>query len=330
MDVKEVLLLWFKNFFDKKSASGGGVNNEIKRKKQLAEKLRKPIVRKFKERTVYSTFKGNIWGSNLADMQSLSKRNKEFRFLSCAIDIFSKYAWVVALKDKTIVNAFQKALDKSGHKPSKIWADKGSKFYNSFLKKWLNYNDIKFNTMAMYSIHNEGKSVVAEIFITGLKTKIYRYMTLISKNVNIDKLDDIVDKYNNTFRTIKLKPVDVKYNAYIDSSKEVNDKSLKFKVGYHVKIWKYKNLFPEGYTPNWFEEVLVIKKVKNKVSWTYVINDLNGKEIIGTFYENELKKTKQKEFRIEKLIEKKSDELCVKWKGSDSSFNNWIDNNDLV
>ena len=162
----------------------------------------------------------------------------------------------------------------------------------------------------MYSMHNEGKSVVAERFIRTLKTKIYKYMTSISKNVYINKLDDIVGEYNNTYhRTIKIKPVDVKDNTYIDFKKEVNDKDPKFKVGDHVRISKYKNIFAKGYTPNWSEEVFVIKKVKNTVPWTYVINDLNGDEIIGTFYEKELQRTNQQQFRTEKVIKRKADKL---------------------
>ena len=102
----------------------------------------------------------------------------------------------------------------------------------------------------------------------------------------IDELDDIVDEYNNTFyRTIKMKPIDVKDDTYIDFEKEVNDKDPKCKVGDHVRISKYKNIFAKRYTPNWSEKDFVIKKVKNKVPWTYVINDLNGEKIIGTFYE---------------------------------------------
>ena len=111
-------------------------------------------------------------------------------------------------------------------------------------------------------------------------------MTSISKNAYIDKLDDIVNQYNNTYhRTIRMKLVYIKDNTYIDSNKEVNDKDPKFKVGDHVRISKYKNIFAKGYTPNWSEEVFVIKKVKNTVPWTYVINELKGEEIIGTFYE---------------------------------------------
>ena len=117
----------------------------------------------------------------------------------------------------------------------------------------------------MYSIHNEGKSVVAERFIRTLKNKIYKYMTAISKNVHIHKLDDIVNECNNTYhRTIKMKPVDVKGNTYIDSIMfHSNDKDSKFKVGDHVRISKHKNIFAKGYTPNWSEKVFVIKKVKN-------------------------------------------------------------------
>ena len=226
-------------------------------------------------------------------MQLISKFNKGFRFLLCVIDIFSKYAWLVPLKDKkgvSIVNAFQKILDKSARKSNKIWVDKGSEFYNSSFKKWLKDNDIE-----MYSIHNEGKSVVAERFIRTLKTKIYKYMTSVSKNVYIDKLDDIVGEYNNTYhRTIKMKPVDVKDNTYIDFKKEVNDKDPKFKVGDYVRISKYKNIFAKGYMPNWSEEVFISSKIKNTVPWTYVINDVNGEEIIGGFYEKELQKTNQK------------------------------------
>ena len=121
-------------------------------------------------------------------------------------------------------------------------------------------------------------------------------MTSTLKNVYIDKLDDIVNKYNHAYhRTIKMKPVDVKDDTYINIGKEVNDKYRKFKVGDYVRISKYKNIFAKGYTPNWSEETFVIKKNKNTFPWTYVINDLNGEEIIETFYEKELQKTNQKE-----------------------------------
>ena len=227
------------------------------------------------KRKVYSSFKDNIWGPDLADMQLLSKFNKGIKYLLCVIDLFSKYASVVPLKDKkgiSIVNAFQSILNESKRKPNKLWVDKGSEFYNASFKKWLQDNDT-----IMYSTNNEGKSVVAERFIRTLKSKIYKYMTSISKNVYIDKLNGIMNKYDNTYHTtIKMKPIDAKDNTYIHTSKKINCKDPKLKVGEYVRISKYKNIFAKGYMPNWSEEFFVVDKIKNSVPRTYVINDLNS------------------------------------------------------
>ena len=187
------------------------------------------------KRKVHPAFKDNIWGADLADMQLLSKNNRGIRFFLCVIDIFSKYAWVVRLKDKkgvSIATAFQSILKQSNRKPNKIWVDKGSEFYSASFKQWLRDKDI-----VIYSTHNEGKSVVAERFIRTLKSKIYKYMISISKNVYIDKLDYIVNEYNNTYHTtIKMKPIDVKDNKYINMDKKINNKDPKFKVGDRVRI----------------------------------------------------------------------------------------------
>ena len=194
------------------------------------------------------------------------------------------WAWVAPLKDKeviTIVNVFQKILDNSTRKPNKIWLDNCREFYNISFKKWLKDKDIK-----MHSAHNKGKFVVAERFIRTLKNKNYKHMTAVSKNVYINKLNDIINEYGNIYyRTIKMKPIEVKDNTYIGFIKEVNDKDPKFKFGDQIRISKYKNIFAKGHTPNWSGEVFVIKEVKNTVLWTYVINDLNSEEIIGIFYE---------------------------------------------
>ena len=265
-------------FFDKKSKGNGAkhVNTKlIPQNEQLADELHKPIIRKLKKRKVYLAFKDNIWAVDLTDMPFLSRYNKGIIFLLCVIDIFSKYASVVPLKDKkgiSIFTAFQIILKQPNIKPNKIWVDKGSEFYNASFKKLLQDNDI-----VMYSTHNEGNSVVVERFIRSLKSKIYKYMTAIPKNVYIDKLDDIVNEYNNTYHTtIKMKPIDVKDNTCINTNKEINNKDPKFKVGDRVRISKYKNIFAKGCTSNWSEEVFVIKKVNNTVPWNFVINDLNG------------------------------------------------------
>ena len=183
-------------------------------------------------------------------MQSLSKYHKGIKCLLCAIDLFSKYAWVIPIKDKkgtSIVNVFKKILSDSNRKPNKIWVDQGSEFYNKSFKDFLKRNNIE-----IYSAYYEGKSVVAERFIRTLKNKIFKHMTAISKNVYFDVLDDIVNKYNNTVhRTIKMKPIDVTSDSYAEYNEDFNKKDPKFKVGDHVRISKYKNIFAKGYTPNW-------------------------------------------------------------------------------
>ena len=270
--------------FDKKSTGSGISSSSI-----LADELHKPIIRKFNKRKVYSQFKDNIWGVDLADMQSLSRKNKGIKYLLCVIDLYSKYAFVIPLKDKkgiSIVNAFDKIIKQSNRKPNKIWVDQGGEFYNNVFEKWLPDNDIN-----MYSTYNEGKSVVAERFIRALKNKLYKHMTATGKNIYYHVLDDVVNKYNNTkHSTIKMKPIDVKNNkrVYID---EHNEKDSKFKVGDRVRISKFKNIFAKGYTPNWSSEILIVDKINDTVPYTYNLKDLSDEEIIGSFYDKELQNT---------------------------------------
>ena len=230
-------------------------------------------------------------GVDLADMQSLSRKNKGIKYLLCAIDLYSKYAFVVPLKDKkgiSIVNAFNKIIKQSKRcakgtsakhvKPNKIWADQGSEFYN-------------LEDIIMYSTYNEGESVVAERIIRTLKNKLYKHMTATGKNVYYDLLDDIVNEYNNTkHSTIKMKQKDVGDNkrVYID---EHNEKDSRFKVGDRVRISKFKNIFAKGYTPNWSKEIFIVDKINDTVSYMYNLKDLNDEEIIGSFYDRELQKT---------------------------------------
>ena len=174
-------------FFDKKSTGSGFKKLKNMTKPSfsiLADELHKPVIRKFKKRKVYSQFKDNIWGVDLADMQSLSRKNKGIKYLLCVIDLYSKYALVIPLKDKkgiSVTNGFNKIIKQSNRKPNKIWVDQGGEFYNNVFKKWLSDNDI-----IMYSTYNEGKSVAAERFIRTLKSKLYKHMTAIGKNVYYD------------------------------------------------------------------------------------------------------------------------------------------------
>ena len=197
-------------FFDKKpKGSGVAVANY-----QLENELQRQIIRKYKRQRLYSSFRDNSWGADLADMQSLSKYNKVIKYLLCAIDLFSKYVWLVPLKDKkgiSIVNEFQNIISKR-RKSNKIWIDQRGEFCNKYFKRFL-----KINNIEMYSIYNEGKSVLAERFIRTLKNKIFKHMTAVSKNVYFDVLDDIVNNYNNTlYRTIKMKPIEVTSDSYAE------------------------------------------------------------------------------------------------------------------
>ena len=143
----------------------------------------------------------------------------------------------------------------------------------------------------MYSTHNEGKSAVAERFIRTIKNKIYKYMSSISKNVDIDKLDDIVHKCNNEkHRAIKMKPVDVKDNTYIDFGEEVNDNDPKFKVGDHVRISKYRSIFAKCYTPNWSEEIFVIKKLRIQSHGLMLLMILMVKKLLEHFMKKNCKR----------------------------------------
>ena len=279
-------------FFDKKSTGSGfkKLKNTTKPSSSiLADELHKPVIKKFEKRKVYSQFKDNIWGVDLVDMQSLSRKYKGIKYLLRAIDLFSKYAFVIQLKDKkgiSIVSAFNKIIKQSNRKPNKIWVDQEGEFYNNVFEKWLSDNDIN-----MYSTYNEGKSVVAERFIRTLKNELYKHMTATGKNVYYDVLDDVVNKYNNTkHSTIKMKPVDVKNNkrVYID---EHNEKGSRFKVGDRVRISIFKNIFAKGYTPNWSTEIFIVDKINDAVPYTYNLKDLNDEEIIGSFYDKELQKT---------------------------------------
>ena len=217
-------------FFDKNSTSSGIASSSI-----LADELHKPVIKKFNKRKVYSQFKDNILGVDLADMQSLSRKNKDIKYQ------------VIRLSGNNII---------------------------------------------MYSTYNEGKSVVAERFIRTLKNKLYKHMAATGKNVYFDVLDDVVNKYNNTkHSTIKMKTIDVKDNNKREYIDEHNEKDSRFKAGDRVRISQFKNIFAKGYTPNWSKEILIVNKINDTVPYRYNIKDLNGEEIIGSFYDRELQKS---------------------------------------
>ena len=247
-----------------------------------------------------------IWAADLADMKALSKENEGVNFLLLVIDTFSKYGWIVPLKNKkaqTIVKALKEIFKESGRRPNKLWTDKGTEFFNK---------DVK-DLVYLYATENEEKSSIAERWIRTMKENMFKYFTDNNTNKYIDVLPDLVEDYNNTVHSsTKFTPVEaskkenelkVRRNLYPDRYK-TSRLNPKFSVGDMVRITKKKNVLEKGYTARWTEEIFTIKEIRETNPITYIIEDLQGEEIKGTFYEPELQKTKQQIYRIEKVIEK--------------------------
>ena len=255
--------------------------------------LHKPVRKKFKKRTVLVNGIDKIWAADLVDMQAFTKFNRGVKYLLSVIDIFSKYSWLIPLKDKTgksVASALKTIFEE--RKPEKMWVDKGKEFYNK---------DVK-DLIVLYSTENEEKSSVVERWIRTMKEKIWKYFSAKSTNVYIDQLPDLVKEYNNTRpSSIKMAPVKaskkenelkVWKNLYPEHL-EIHDIKPKFSVGDKVRISKKKKTFKKGYSTRWTEEIFTIIEVKLTSRVTYKIADLNGEEIQGTFYEPELQKTSQ-------------------------------------
>ena len=305
---------------------------------QLAEELHKPIRRKFKTRKVIVNHIDEIWSADLVFMDKLSKWNKGFKYLLTVIDVFSKFAWVIPLKDKkgsSITTAFADIIKKYKRKPEYLWVDKGSEFYNKTFKEWLLQNDIE-----LYSTFNEGKAVVIERLNRTLKSRMYKQFAIQNNTIWYNIIDKLVDEYNETKHgSIRLTPVEaskkknqgtVYFNLYGDI--EALKQKPKFKIGDEVRISKYKRkVFDKGYTPNWTEEVFTVDKIQYTNPITYKLKDLRGEDIQGSFYEPELLKAKQEVFQIDKVIRRdhKKKQALVSWRGYSDDFNTWIPLKDL-
>jgi len=294
----------------------------------LAEELHRPVVKHFRKRRVVVNGVDEIWAADLIDMQAFAKSNSGIKYLLTVIDVFSKYGWIVPLKSKTgveVAEAFNKVLKE--RRPGKLWVDKGKEFYNK---------NVKAMGVELYSTENEEKSCVVERWNRTMKERMFKYFTANNTRRYVDVLDEMVNKYNNTrHSSIKMTP--------FEASKKQNEKLVwsnlngthhqikpKFAVGDRVRITKKKGIFDKGYTPRWTEEVFTVSQVQYTDPPTYRITDSNGEEIQGTFYEQELQKTSQELFRIEKVIRTRGNKSLVKWLGYSSAFNSWVDNESLL
>ena len=263
---------------------------------KLADELHHRVIRKFPKRRVYVNSIDQTWAVDLADMQQYSKQNKHYKYLLAVIDVFSKYGWLIPLKNKTgvtVSEAFKTLFEE--RKPKFIWSDKGSEFYNKQVKELLKESNIK-----LYSTENEEKSSVVERWIGTMKQRMFKYFTAHDTTKYYDILDELVSDYNNTVHSsIKMTPVEasklenestVYENLYPEKEEEKINKP-KFKVGDRVRIAKLKSKFEKGYTTRWRREIFVIEEVLNTDPVTYKVKDLKDEEVKGSFYEQELQHT---------------------------------------
>ena len=276
----------------------------------------------------------DVWAADLVELQEWKNVNNGYRYILNVIDCFSKYAWSVPLKDKkgeTVLDAFKYIVETSNRKPMYIWVDEGKEFYNKDMTAWL-----KDENILRYSTHGEHKSAIAERFNRTLKERMWRRFTAENTRNWIDMLDELLSKYNNSYHsTIRMRPVDaskkenesvVWENLFKDD--EHHKKSSKFKIGETVRISRIKGIFEHGFLPNWSEQIYKIHKINNSSPVTYILKDLQNEIIEGSFYNEELQKTSQEVFRIEKVLRKKKingiEHGLVKWIGYSDKFNEWL------
>ena len=320
-----------KNIIKSKRKLGLGVEDH---NKILSEELHKSKRKNYPRRKIIVNHIDEIFAADLVEMQKFAKLNKGYRYLITCIDIFSKYSWVIPLKDKrgiTIKNALEKIFNE--RKPKFLWTDNGKEFYNKQVQDLLDENNIK-----LYSTNNsEIKSAVIERFNRTFKNMMYKKFTENNNTIFYNILDELVNNYNNKYHsTIKMSP--------IEGSKKINEKKIKniynfektkkpgkFRIGDRVRLSLEKNIFEKSYETNWTEEIFVIYDIKYSNVPYYYLKDLNGEKLQGTFYQEELQKTKQDDlYTIEKILKTNKDKIYVKWRGYDNSFNSWINKNTVT
>lgn len=306
-------------------------------KSQVVNEIHKPARKNFKRRQVILKGIDDLWQADLIDLQNLKSKNKNFSFILVIIDAFSKFAWAVAVKSKCkseITNAFKKIL-LLGRVPSNLQTDLGKEFYNKefdcLMKKFgINH----------YSTYSTKKASIVERLIRTIKNKLFKHFSLVGNYIWIgNPIETIVWDYNNTVhRTIKQAPIKVNKSNEMIIMRNIKKtrcipefKGNKFNIGDSVRISKYKGAFHKGYTPNWSTELFTVTKVNKSNPPTYHLEDKRKQTILGSFYEQELQKTKCPNiYLIEKVIKEKGNKLFVKWLGLSDSENSWVKKSSIV
>jgi hypothetical protein len=275
------------------------------------------------------------WQVDLVDLGKLASYNKGFKYLLTCIDVLSRYAWVVPLKDKTgktLTEAFE-VIFKLGRQQIRLQTDRGTEFTNRVFQKFLKENNVHFVT----TDNDETKASIVERLNRTLKTKMWKYFKHRETLTYVDVLPDMVASYNHTVhRIIGIPPAEVTWANQTTASKRPYGrkgptKSCKFSPGDRVRLSKTKRTFKKGYLPNWTEELFTVVKCIETSPPVYLVKDDHGEILEGTFYAEELQKVIKTDdvYKIETILKEKKGTYLVKWLGYPESFNSWIFKQDL-
>lgn len=302
-----------------------------KEKIQVVKELHMYARKKFPRRRIIIRGLDDLWQSDLGQMETYARENKNFKYVLVVIECFSKFVWAEPLKQKSateVTKAFSSILKKAGRVPSNLQTDQGKEFFNSQFRKLMIENNINH-----YNTYTKTKAAIVERVMRTLKEKLYRYFSLNGTYKWIDILQTIVDEYNGTKHSkINMAPRNVsKMNEKSILNSSYNNIKIagknKLYVGDMVRISKAKHIFSKGFTPNWTTELFKIVKVQITQPVTYLLEDTQGRPIRGAFYEQELKKTCHPDvYLVERILRRKKDKILVRWLGLDSTHDSWIDN----
>ena len=320
-------------------------------KKQLTNELLRPKRNRFQRRSVYARNVDEIWTADLMDVHRFARVNRGYKYILVVLDVFSRFAWARPLKTKTgaeVANALQDIFQK-GRIPAKLWTDRGTEFWNKNVRHVLfgpafHNRDVermlRASNVELYSTHNEPKAMISERFIRTLRGKIESNYILTQSTVWYDILPQLIHEYNTSrHRTIGMSPTDAckpenflrVYNAQFKN--QPTDTFYRYCVGDRVRISVQKKLFEKGATPNWTEEIFEITHILSTRPVTYRLKDLAGEQIDGAFYPEQLQKTDQKIYRVDRVIRRRNRlgvrEAYVSWSGYPSKFNQWILEDDI-
>ena len=315
-------------------------------KQKLARELLQPKRIHFDRRSVYSPAVDNTWTSDLMDLHRYVNQNKGYTFILVVLDIFSRFAWARPLKTKTgaeVSRAFQNIFNE-GRIPKALFVDRGTEYYNRDVRFVLNgdafdnpnvRDELQSNNIRLYSSFNEPKAVIAERFIRTLRGKIESNYILTQSTVWYDILPQLIHEYNTTYhRTIKMTPTEACMpenfpSVYRSQFRKHPPSLIKYNRGDHVRISVHKKTFEKGSTANWTEEIFEIVDILPTTPPTYKLKDLSGEEVHGAFYNEQLQKTDQQIYRVDKVLRRRKrggvDQVFVRWSGYPDKFNQWIE-----